>query len=162
MRLTLTKQAEYALRMLIWLASQDASSHAPIESAQSTEQRSGADVTRYKAAEIARASDVPGAYATRVLALLHRRGLLLARAGQRGGYALARSRITLLEVIEAVEGPLTTPECVLRDTPCGFPEGEPYCVLHEAWRASREALRDVLAVTPLARDASDVTATSGT
>jgi Rrf2 family protein len=85
----------------------------------------------------------------RALALLQRQGLLLAHAGQHGGYTLARPArdISLLEVVEAVEGPLMSRECVLRDLPCGA-DGD--CVLHEAWNSAREALRTVLAQTPLA------------
>lgn len=137
MRLTLTKQAEYALRMLVWLGARDAARRA-----------AGLPATRHKAADIAAATETPPKFATRVLALLQRHGLLLARAGQQGGYTLGRPAhaISLLEVVEAVEGPLISRQCVTRDGPCGE---ESFCVLHTAWSAAREALRDVLAHTPL-------------
>ena len=137
MRLALTKQAEYALRILVWLASN--------EEADRTE---GVTIARHKAAAIAAATDTPPVFATRVLALLQRHGLLLARAGQQGGYTLGgpASSVSLLEVVEAVEGPLITRTCVMRDGLCGE---SGYCVLHHAWSAAREALRDVLARTPL-------------
>jgi Rrf2 family protein len=138
MRLALTKQAEYALRILMWLASGEAADRA-----------SGAAPARQKAADIAAANDVPPVFATRVLALLQRQGLLLARAGQQGGYTLGRTSedISLLEVVESIEGPLVTRECVLRDGLCGT---EGYCLLHDAWSAAREALCAVLASTTLA------------
>ena len=137
MRLTLTKQAEYALRILVWLASNEAADRAE-----------GVTIARHKAAAIAAATDTPPVFATRVLALLQRHGLLLARAGQQGGYTLGRpaSSVSLLEVVEAVEGPLITRTCVMRDGLCGE---SGYCVLHHAWSAAREALRDVLARTEL-------------
>ncbi|HEU5316938.1 MAG TPA: Rrf2 family transcriptional regulator [Chloroflexota bacterium] len=137
MRLTLTKQAEYALRILVWMAGSEA------------RQRSDSRVpTRHKAAEIAAATDVPPVFATRVLALLQRHGLLIARAGQQGGYVLGRRAddVSLLEVIEAIEGPLVTRECVLRDSLCG---ADGYCLLHDAWSTARDALCAVLARTTL-------------
>jgi hypothetical protein len=84
-----------------------------------------------------------------VLAHLQRRGLLHARAGPHGGYALARpvAAITLLEVIEAMEGPLQTSTCVLRDGAC---DAGGACLLHDAWGAAQEALRTALSRTTLA------------
>jgi Rrf2 family protein len=147
MRLTLTKQAEYALRILVWLADiEPLSGHAA-----GAVGLGGAATRRYKAAEIAAATGTPPIFATRVLALLQRHGLLLARAGQQGGYTLGRAaeQINLLEVIEAVEGPLVSRECVLRDGLCGSASGEDHCLLHDAWSAARESLRDILARTTL-------------
>jgi Rrf2 family protein len=137
MRLALTKQAEYAIRILVWLSSSEKADRAE-----------GVPTARHKAAEITAATDVPPVFATRILALLQRRGLLLARAGQQGGYVLERSAhsISLLDVVEAVEGPLITRECVMRDGLCGE---NGHCLLHDAWSASREALRSILAGTPL-------------
>ena len=139
MRLTLTRQAEYALRALIWLAGE-----AEVEA-----ERGDGRLTRHKAASIARATNIPPVFAARVLAQLQHQELLFARAGQHGGYALARpaGRISLLQVIEAVEGPLRTRDCVLRDSACG--EGGT-CTLHEAWSAAQDALRSVLGGTTLA------------
>ena len=138
MRLTLTKQAEYALRVLVWLSADGTPGGA-----------GGREPPRRKAAQIAAATAVPPVFAARVLALLQRHGLLRARAGRQGGYTLARppAAITLLEVVEAVEGPLLSPECVLRDALCS--EDEP-CLLHDAWSTAREALRSVLGQTTLA------------
>ena len=137
MRLTLTKQAEYAIRILVWLSSNEEADRAE-----------GIVPARHKAAAIAAATETPPVFATRVLALLQRQGLLLARAGQQGGYTLGRPAhaISLLEVVEAVEGPLVTRECVMRDGLCGT---DGHCLLHDAWSTAREALRDVLARTPL-------------
>ena len=138
MRLTLTKQAEHALRVLVWLSADGAPGGAgdPVP-------------PRRKAAQIAADTGVPPDFATRVLALLQRHGLLRARAGRQGGYTLARppSEITVLEVVEAVEGPLHSRECVLRDQLCS---ADAPCLLHDAWSTAREALRRVLGQTTLA------------
>ena len=136
MRLTLTREADYAVRAMVWLA-QVTSQHC-----------SAADVPRQKAAVIAQGTGIPAAFAVRVLAQLQHRGFLHARAGRDGGYSLAQPirNITLLEVIEAIEGPLVSPECLLRDGGCGVDD---YCVLHDAWSAAQEALRTTLAQTSL-------------
>jgi Rrf2 family protein len=138
--LTLSRQGDHAVRAMVWLAGQ------PTEG-------------RRKAAEIAEAVGIPPAFAARVLAQLNRAGLLDARAGSVGGYALARpaASISLLEVIEAAEGPLLARGCILRDQPCGT---DGYCVLHEAWQASQNALRAVLAETPLVSDPARRAATT--
>lgn len=129
MRLNLTRQADHAVRAMVYLAGQP-----PGE--------------RRKAAEIAAATAIPAAFAARVLAQLQRAGLLLARAGHDGGYTLARpaSRVSLLEVIEAMEGPIQARTCLMHDQLCGQ---ESHCVLHGAWSAAQTALREVLAATPL-------------
>ena len=137
MRLTLTKQTEYALRALVWLSQVEETD------------RVGGLPSRHTAAAIARAAQIPPMFAARVLAQLQRQGLLRARAGQQGGYTLARSAaaVSLLEVIEAVEGPLQTRTCVLRDSACG---AGGTCILHDAWNAAQDALRAVLSRTTLA------------
>jgi Rrf2 family protein len=145
MRLTLTKETEYALRALVWLARAEATEAAAAAEAG----HAGGPVSRHKAAAISSAATIPPHFATRVLAHLQRQGLLRARAGQQGGYTLARpaSDVSLLDVIEAVEGPLQTRTCVLRDAACS---SDGTCVLHNTWRAAQSALREVLEGTTLA------------
>jgi Rrf2 family protein len=145
MRLTLTKETEYALRALVWLARAEATEAAAAAEAG----HAGRPVSRHKAAAISSAATIPPHFATRVLAHLQRQGLLRARAGQQGGYTLARpaSDVSLLDVIEAVEGPLQTRTCVLRDAACS---SDGTCVLHNTWRAAQSALREVLERTTLA------------
>jgi Rrf2 family protein len=58
--------------------------------------------------DIARAAGIPAGYGLKVLGPLADAGLLRSRKGPGGGYRLARpaGRITLLEVVEALDGPL--------------------------------------------------------
>jgi Rrf2 family protein len=137
MRLTLTKESEYALRALVWLTA-----------AEETARAAGLP-PRHKAAAIAGGAHIPPVFAARVLAKLRRQGLVWARAGQHGSYTLARpaGAISLLRVIEAVEGPLQTRTCVLRDGACG---AGGTCLLHDAWSTAQDALRSALAATTLA------------
>ncbi len=104
---------------------------------------------RRKAREIAMVMDIPVRYLPQLLAPLVRRGLLMATAGPEGGYALARdpASITVLEVIEAAEGPLESPRCVLRGGPCDWDET---CPLHETWGRGRTALAAELGRTTFA------------
>jgi DNA-binding IscR family transcriptional regulator len=55
--------------------------------------------------------------------------------------------ISLLDVIEAGEGPLRAERCALGDGPCRW---EAVCPLHETWGAATAALRDTLAGASLA------------
>jgi Rrf2 family transcriptional regulator, iron-sulfur cluster assembly transcription factor len=121
----LGRKGDYALRAMIVLAGQHGEGLV-------------------KAREIAVETGVPATYLPQVLAELARAGLVTSVAGPRGGYATARppAAISLLEVIEAVNGPLRSAVCPLRGGPC-TPD-EP-CALHRAWGSAQEALSDSLA-----------------
>jgi Rrf2 family protein len=57
----------------------------------------------------------------KVLQCLARRGLLVSQQGTRGGYHLARSATTIsvADVIQAIDGPLTVTACSHIDDRCG-------------------------------------------
>lgn len=73
-------------------------------------------------------------------------GWVASEPGPRGGYRLVQElkAVSLLDVIEAVEGPATEGRCVLRGTLCRSAEE---CELHEPWEQAREALLSQLAQT---------------
>jgi Rrf2 family protein len=104
---------------------------------------------RRKTREIAEAMNVPPNYLSQILAILVRKGLLVAAAGQDGGYELARppQDVSLLDVVEAVEGPATLQRCLLRGIPCG---SDGTCAVHAAWSGAQQALTDRLAATTFA------------
>jgi Rrf2 family transcriptional regulator, cysteine metabolism repressor len=60
-------------------------------------------------AQIARRQDIPKAYLDQLLVILKRAGLVASSRGRQGGYRLARpaNRITLLEAVHVLEGPVT-------------------------------------------------------
>lgn len=62
--------------------------------------------------DIAERQDVPEPYLNQLLTLLRKAGLIASRRGPGGGHFLARpsARITLAEVVTALEGPVWTPE----------------------------------------------------
>jgi len=92
---------------------------------------------------------VPRTFVSQILGDLVHAGLAVSSFGKDGGYRLARppAEISLLEVVEAGEGPLAPDTCALGDGPCRW---EAVCPLHESWGAASSALRGELAATTLA------------
>jgi Rrf2 family protein len=82
-----------------------------------------------------------------------------ARRGAHGGFTLGRpaTEITVLEVVEALEGPLSPSPCdASRD--CGRTSG---CAAAPVWEKAGQALRDVLGETTVADVASRQTELDG-
>lgn len=79
---------------------------------------------------------------------LIRHGWVTSTPGRSGGYRLVTSpnELSLLAVIEAVEGPTDVTRCVLRGAPCPVQE---QCALHVPWKRAQGALLSELASTPL-------------
>jgi Rrf2 family protein len=72
------------------------------------------------AREIAGLYDIPIELMAKVLQRLVQRGLLVSQQGTRGGYQLARlpALITVADVIQAIEGPVTVTACSTEEGPC--------------------------------------------
>ncbi|GAA4494863.1 Rrf2 family transcriptional regulator [Actinoallomurus oryzae] len=115
------------------------------------------------AAQLAQYFDLPAAYLAKQLQALVRSGVLTATTGPRGGFRLARpaAEITLLQMVEAVDGASSPYECrEIRQQGRGALPPEDCrntCILaekmgeaHEAWRRSLAAtsLADILAALP--------------
>ena len=102
-----------------------------------------------QARQIATEMHIPYKTLTLILAGLVAEGLLAATHGPRGGYRLARDpdEITLLDIVEAAEGPATLDHCVLRDGPCDWKDT---CPVHDTWARTQAALIRELASTSLA------------
>ncbi len=98
--------------------------------------------------------ELPPTYAAQIMGRLVQAGLATARAGRSGGYRLSRepTAITLLEVVEAAEGPLRAARCSLSGGPCHWQE---VCPLHPSWSRATMALRTALAATSLRTLADD-------
>ncbi len=105
--------------------------------------------TRHKASDLARALDSTPGFVTQALKPLVKAGWVQSIPGPTGGYLLtaAADGLSALDVIEAVDGPTFTGDCVVEDRPCRVID---VCVLHEAWLAARGVLTRTLASTPAA------------
>ena len=99
-----------------------------------------ADGDRHKAKSLAEAAGIPAAFAPQVLGYLIRSGLADSIAGKSGGYRLSRpaDEVSLLHLVEAVEGPLRSTRCVLKDSGC---DPDSPCTVHDYWYQAQEALR---------------------
>ena len=102
-----------------------------------------------QARQISTEMHIPYKTLTLILARLVAEGLLVASHGPNGGYRLARqpSQISLLDIVEAAEGPATIDHCVLRDGPCDWEET---CPVHDTWARTQDALTRELASTSVA------------
>lgn len=102
-----------------------------------------------KIREVAAEMHLPLSYTPQLLGTLARAGLAEAKAGRVGGYRLARPprEISVLEVMEAAEGPLASRRCAIRGGPC---RREDVCALHPTIVRAVEAVRSTLAATSLA------------
>jgi Rrf2 family protein len=133
--MTLSKRGDYVVRSALCLA------------------RAYASGEHRKIREVVAEMDVPQTFASQILADLVRAGIATSRAGKSGGYRLVRppEEVSLLEVVEAGEGPLRSERCALGEGPCRW---EQVCPLHETWGAAIGALRQHLAATSLAEIAA--------
>ena len=99
--------------------------------------------------DIAEALDIPFPFLSKVVQTLVRRGLVNSHKGRGGGITLARpaKEITLLEVVEAVDGPGLTKTCVLGLSECS--DTAP-CPLHQQWGKIRDDIVGLLSNQDLA------------
>jgi Rrf2 family iron-sulfur cluster assembly transcriptional regulator len=128
MRLEITRRADLATRaMLILAAARD----------------------RTKAASLADHLDTSAGFVAQAMTPLVAQGWVRSDPGPSGGYTLVADldEVSVLEVIEAVEGPTDTARCVLEDRACS--RGG-HCALHIPWSRARTELLGELADTPLA------------
>jgi Rrf2 family protein len=99
--------------------------------------------------ELAKRQGLSSKYLEQLVGPLRRAGLVKSKRGVKGGFLLSRppQEIRLLEVVEAVEGPLVLVRCVLH--PEGCPR-HPKCATTEIWGEVTQGIRDVLSRTTLA------------
>ena len=141
MRLDLTKRSDYAIRAMLLLAHHG-------EGLMSSRQ-------------IAKEMHIPPRFLPQIMGDLSRAGLVEPHPGRSGGYRLVESAegVSLLRVIEAVEGDPHRQVCVLRGTACGS-DGE--CAVHSIFFSAEGALLDRLNSATLAGVVKSATEKSAT
>jgi Rrf2 family protein len=99
--------------------------------------------------EIAVSQGISEKFISRLAVPLRRAGLLETGRGSKGGLRLARfpDKITLLEIVEAVDGPLALVHCLARPGDC---ERQGKCAAERAWSGVNDALAAALRRVTLA------------
>ena len=130
MRLELTRRGDYAVRAMLALSRHPRGELVSVR-------------------RIAGEMDIPARFLPQVMGDLGRAGLVEAATGRSGGYRLSRpsSEISILDVIDAVEGDSRRRTCVLRGGPCGL---DGHCDVHEVFFAAQDAMLQTLAGATLA------------
>lgn len=98
--------------------------------------------------ELAATIETTTSFLPQIMAPLVKSGWVESKRGPNGGYRLVADpeSISVLDLIEAVEGETDTSTCVLKGGPCG---GLEHCSFHEPWKAARTALLHELAAVPV-------------
>lgn len=120
----LTRKGEYAIRGIVYLARLPQGKVALIS-------------------EIAEGTGVPQTFLAKIFQNFAKIGLVNSFRGTGGGFLLGRpaSRITLREVVEAVEGPIMPNRCLMGDDGCEFNKT---CMVHPVWREVQSKVVDIL------------------
>lgn len=128
----ITRQADYALRAMLYLARLDHNQRAATS-------------------QIAEEMEIPPSFLAKIISQLSIAGLIHTSRGARGGVSLATTpeNVSLLDVVEAIDGPITLNECTRDPSVCSFGET---CPIHDIWcetqaelvRRLREATFDKL------------------
>jgi len=120
----LTRAADYAVRVMIHLASQP----------------EGAVLSK---TTLAKASETPESFLSKILQSLARAGLIQARRGVVGGFSLlARgAQASLLDVVESIDGPIALNVCLGAGVSCNRYAD---CAAHQVWLRAQSAMLTVL------------------
>jgi Rrf2 family protein len=127
----ITRQADYATRAILYLA------------------RAGKD-QRVATSQVAKEQHIPPSFLAKIISQLSVAGLLHTSRGAHGGISLARDpeQISLLEVIEAIDGPIQLNICVEQQGVCMFEEA---CPLRPVWHDAQDELVTKLRNTSFAQ-----------
>jgi Rrf2 family iron-sulfur cluster assembly transcriptional regulator len=116
----ITRQADYAIRAVLFLSKLEPGERAATNL-------------------VAREESIPPSFLAKIISQLSIAGLLHTSRGARGGVMLAREPrdISLLDVVEAIDGPITLNECVLEPEAC---QAGKDCPLREVWCDAQDEL----------------------
>jgi Rrf2 family protein len=102
-------------------------------------------------------TDLPRDFMAKIFQKLVRGGILVSAKGRGGGFALARPahQISLMQVVEAMEGPQLLDRCVVGLERCN---DQMPCPQHDLYKPIRQRLKDYLNTTSVADLASSLKA----
>ncbi|HLT46215.1 MAG TPA: Rrf2 family transcriptional regulator [Rubricoccaceae bacterium] len=134
----LSQRCEYALRTALYVAAAAPGAYIAVR-------------------EISSALGIPYHFLAKIVQTLTGAGLFQSMRGPTGGVALARpaARITLKDIVLAVDGPAVFRECVLGLPGCG--DREP-CPLHDQWAPARAEVGRMFGEATLADTAARIQA----
>ena len=127
----ITRQADYALRAVIYLSRLEENEKAATSL-------------------VAEDQEIPPSFLAKIISQLSIAGLIHTSRGARGGVSLAKpaDEISVLDVIEAIDGPIFLNECTGNSTSCPFLDS---CPLRDVWREARTDLVDKLSSATFSR-----------
>lgn len=122
--MVITRATEYAIRTVIYLAKQPRG-----------------EIVLKK--DICRTQEVTPAFLTKILQPLIKAGIVSSQRGVGGGFLLAREpqNITMLDLLEAEEGPLKLNHCLIDEIVC---ERDSHCAAHQVWTEAQKEMVGVL------------------
>lgn len=122
--LQITRRGDYAIRGMVYLA--------------------GMPIDRVSLlSDIASNTGVSQTFMAKIFQQLNKLGLVKSYRGTGGGFQLGRpaEEVTLLEIVEAVEGPILPNRCILAKGLCSRDSA---CTVHPVWKEVQEKMRAVL------------------
>jgi len=128
--LRLSRKSDYAIRAMVDLAFQPRGARVAIH-------------------DIAKRQEIPYTFLPRIIPDLVKAGLLKSYRGARGGVILSRSpeEITILNVIESTDGPVTLNRCTAFPSEC---DRDNICPIHTLWQKVQADFNKTLGATTLA------------
>lgn len=125
----LSQRADYSVRMMVDVASMSNGQRTTIN-------------------EIARRQDVPEPFMAKIVSHMADAGLVATQRGTGGGLTMARpaDSITLLEIVEAIDGPIALTRCTLEPSRCSR---STKCAVHPVWEQTQRQLKELLSHTRL-------------
>lgn len=129
--LTISRETDYACRVMFHLAMLPAGGHVTAQ-------------------QIARGRIIPRAIVRRVITRLSKAHLVITTRGKGGGLTLARpaNEISLLDIVQAMEGPISLNACVAAAFQCPLMKT---CSIHEAWGSVHDMVLQQLGGATLAK-----------
>lgn len=137
MSLIFSRQCEYAIQALIYLANQPAGQWISIK-------------------EIAGQLKIPQHFLGKIMQSLSTKGMLNSQKGLFGGFELAKpsKEISLFDIVEAIDGDGYRTNCVL-----GFPDcsANSPCPVHNKWKVVRDEIVEMIKKKNLLELANEIT-----